>query len=187
MIDKKDIERIKRDVEESDSLREKIISISRDILKASKKSIYSVHRKDLKGAEALIKLAEADIAKAKKFIKGYSRLEFSGSFHAAIQEYVEAKTFVAFVRNGKIPTYTELDVSVENYLLGICDLTGELERLSVNAATDKKLVFSIRDAIDEIMGLFIELNLGNSELRKKADSIKWVLRKVEEIVYDFKK
>ena len=188
MIDKKDILDIKKIIAESDQTRENIIITSRGILKNSKKAIYAVHRKDIKGAVKLITEAEKDIKKVDKIISGYSKLEFSTSFFSALQEYVEAKTFIAFISGKKIPGFSELSVSVDNYLLGLCDLAGELERVAVNSAIERdfELVYKIRDFLLELQDLFLELNLSNGELRKKSDSIKWILKKVESVIYDIK-
>jgi predicted translin family RNA/ssDNA-binding protein len=188
MIERKIISDIKKKVKESDETREKIIAISRKILKNSKKAIYAVHRKDTDSAAKLIESAEKDIGTVEKTISGYSKLEFSGSYYAALQEYVEAKSYLAFVLGKPLPGFSRLAVSVDNYLLGICDLAGELERMAVNSAMERDFsqVYKVRDFLDELMGLFLELNLTNGELRKKSDSIKWMLKKVEGIIYDIK-
>ena len=72
--------------------------------------------------------------------------------------------------------------------MGLCDLAGELARKAVTVANkDPKIVKRIKDIIEEIFGEFLKLNLRNGELRKKSDSLKWNLNKVEEILYDINK
>ncbi|MEM4259897.1 MAG: hypothetical protein QXG00_01545, partial [Candidatus Woesearchaeota archaeon] len=63
-----------------------------------------------------------------------------------------------------------------------------LARMAVNKAIrkDKKTVEKIRQLIDDVMGEFLKFNLKNGELRKKYDSIKWNLNKVEQVLYDLK-
>ncbi|MDP7506717.1 MAG: hypothetical protein QF362_04730, partial [Candidatus Woesearchaeota archaeon] len=79
-----------------------------------------------------------------------------------------------------------LGVNSEDYLLGLCDLTGELGRRAVSLATKRefKEVELIKDTVEEIYGEFLKFNLRNSQLRRKSDSIKWNLKKLEEIMYD---
>ena len=58
MLDEKEFETIKKQFEEFDLRREKIIKESRDILKLSKQAIYSIQRDDVKNAALQLKDAE---------------------------------------------------------------------------------------------------------------------------------
>jgi predicted translin family RNA/ssDNA-binding protein len=188
MINKKDFLRLKKELDDFEEQREATISKSRDILKSSKQAVYSVHRHEMKEAGKLITQAEKDIAIIKKNIINNPKLDFVGAYSAAIQEYVEAKCYYEFIRCGCVPSQQQLDVQVEDYLLGLCDLTGELGRKTVLAAIakDYQMVVTIRNLVDDIHGLFLQLNLRNGELRKKSDSIKWNLKKIEDVLYDVK-
>ena len=44
-------------------------------------------------------------------------------------------------------------------------------------------VYIIKELVAEIYEEFLKLNLRNGELRKKSDSIKWNLNKLEDIIY----
>jgi len=188
MIDEKDFKQMKKELTEFDNQREELIKKSRDILKDSKQAIYMVHRNELSKAESLLKKVEKEMAVIKKQIKGSPKLDFLGAYSVATQEYVEARCYLGFVKNKKIPTCTSLCVQVEDYLLGLCDLTGELGRRAVASVIRKDFseVYKIRELVDQIYGLFLQLNLRNSELRKKSDAIKWNLKKIEDIIYDIK-
>ena len=74
------------------------------------------------------------------------------------------------------------------YLLGLCDLTGEVMWRGVNSVIKKnyKEALACKDVVDDIYGQFLRFNLRNSELRKKSDAIKWNLKKLEDIAYDIK-
>ncbi len=95
-------------------------------------------------------------------------------------------SFYHFIKTGTLISKEECDVDTENYLLGLCDLTGELGRKAVNSVIkdNHELTHKIKDMVTEIYGEFLKLNLRNSELRKKSDSIKWNLSKIEEIIYN---
>lgn len=177
MIDKKSFTDMKKELEACEKEIEKSVQHSRELTKNSKLAIYSVHRGDLKGSEKQL----SEIRKELKKINDNSYL-----YNASFQEYVEAECILAFALNKKIPTHKQLSIDAENYLLGICDFTGELARMAVNKAIkkDKKSVEKIRDVIDDILGEFLKFNLRNGELRKKYDSIKWNLNKVEQVLYD---
>jgi len=89
------------------------------------------------------------------------------------------------VTKKKIPTRKELGIDTESYLLGMCDLTGELVRKAVNSAIKRnfKEVLEIKELVSDIYSLFLEFDLRNGELRKKMDSIKYNLMKLEDLAY----
>jgi len=78
------------------------------------------------------------------------------------------------------------NVELVDYLYGLCFLPNELARLCVTRATmgDYPLVENILRFVNELFSGFQLLNLKNDFLRKKYDSIKYDLKKIEEVVYD---
>jgi predicted translin family RNA/ssDNA-binding protein len=185
MLDEQEFGEIKRQLEAFDEKRETIIKESRDILKLSKQAIYSVHRDDLEKAEAQLKEAEAFKARLEKEIGKEPELR-TGGFSGALGEYVEARCLLGFVRKGTILTMKELGVLPEEYLLGLSDLTGELMRRAVIAATKHRLdeVKRIHEAVEGLYGQFVRFDFRNGDLRRKYDSIKYNLQKVEQMLYD---
>ena len=182
MIDRKEFDAIRKSLSDSDQDREKVIRDSRDMIKLSKLIIYSIHRNELNEADRLIKRIKADY----KGLNGHSLNEYI--YHTAVQEYAEAICFFEFVKHKKLPTRKELNVGTESYLMGLCDLTGELMRKAVDCAinSDFESLKAIRELVTGIYGEFLKFNLGNGELRKKYDSIKWNLNKIEDVLYDVK-
>ena len=188
MINKQDFKKIRGKLVKYDSSREQLIKQARDVLKLSKQLIYTIHRKDLKEATKLLTNLKKEKQSLDKIASSNQKLFYEGSYSQAMQEYVEALTYYGFIKNKKIPLISSLKVSEEDYLMGICDLTGELARKAVTIAhKNPKEVAKIKDFIEDIFGEFIKFNLRNGNLRKKADSIKWNLKKLEEVVYDIKK
>lgn len=188
MINKQDFKKIREKLAKYDSDRERLIKKARDVLKLSKQLIYSIHRKDLKEAAGLIIDVKKEKNSLDKIASASGKLFYEGSYSQAMQEYVEAMCYYGFIKNRKIPTISSLKVSEEDYLMGICDLTGELARKAVTIAhKDDKEVEKIKNIVEEIFGEFLKFNLRNSGLRKKSDSIKWNLKKLEEVMYDVKK
>ena len=165
-----------------DLKREEVIQLSREIISASKQVIYAAQRNDLKEAEAAIKNIKNKASKLKKV----NIITDTNINSVAFQEYVEAIAFYEFAKNKRIPTKASLGVSAEDYLSGLCDLTGELVRKAIYDVIHKKFdeAEKIKDLVHEIYGEFLKLHLRNGELRKKSDSIKWNLKKLEEVMYD---
>merc|ERR1712080_721221 len=77
-------------------------------------------------------------------------------------------------------------LDIEEYLIGLCHLSNELSRLSVNCVTSEDYSRPVRIAgfLSSLHSGFRLLNLKNDNLRKKFDGIKYDLKKVEEVVYD---
>ncbi len=185
----KGFDEIRKKLVSYDSKREELIKKARELLKLSKQVIYSVHRGNKK--EALSNFNKTN--KTKKVLDKITdfdkKLGFEGSYSEACQEYAEAICYHNFVNKKKIPGFKELKVSYEDYLMGICDLTGELTRRAVSLSTKRKFkeVEKIKDFVEDIYGEFLKFDFRNGFLRKKYDSIKWNLKKLEEIMYDIKK
>ena len=183
MLNKKDFGKIRKEIEAFDAKRESIIQTSREVINLSKRIIYAVHRDDIKSASLYVK----DIEKKKKSLDAHVWLDANIS-QTALQEYVEALCYYHFVKDKKMPTKASLKVDNESYLMGLCDLTGELGRKAVNEAIKKnfKQVMVIKNLVEEIYGEFLDFNLRNGELRKKSDQIKWNLKKLEDVVFELK-
>ncbi|MBR9690059.1 hypothetical protein GOV08_00050 [Candidatus Woesearchaeota archaeon] len=189
MIDKKEFKKMASEMADFDEKREEIIKKSREILKSSKQAIYDVHRNDLNYSKKKIDSAKKIIDVLKKSISKTKGLDAVGAFNAGVEEWVEAVAYFEFAKNGNIPSKKSLNVSTEVYLGGLSDLTGELARRAVAKAIEGKKddVKKIRDTIEDIYGQFLKFNFRNSDLRKKSDSIKWNLKKAEEVLYDVAK
>jgi translin len=178
MIDKEDFKGILKDLKEADDRREKLIQISRDIIRESKLIIYGLQRGE-----------KVDIKKMQSLVKSLKKEYVTGIEDTALQEYVEALAFYHFVQNRRIPTRKELGVDTENYLMGLCDLTGELMRKAVKDVIegDYKSAKEITCVVEDIYGEFLKFDLRNGTLRQKADSIKWNLQKLEQLVLEVSK
>eukprot|EP01121_Diplochlamys_sp_Union-15-3_P014584 TRINITY_DN4657_c0_g1_i1.p1 TRINITY_DN4657_c0_g1~~TRINITY_DN4657_c0_g1_i1.p1 ORF type:complete len:219 (+),score=25.94 TRINITY_DN4657_c0_g1_i1:36-692(+) len=77
-------------------------------------------------------------------------------------------------------------VELEEYLMGLAMLPSELARLCVNSvvANDYQFPGEISKFVTELNLGFRALNLKNDFLRKKFDSIKYDVSKIENVVYD---
>tara|TARA_Y100000310_G_C20689951_1_gene821591 strand:+ start:2996 stop:3574 length:579 start_codon:yes stop_codon:yes gene_type:complete len=188
MLNKQEFEKIRKEMHDYDTERERLIKKSRDVLKLSKQIIYAVHRDDLSEAESLIGSIEKEKKKAEEIAKHNSALLYEGSYRVAIQEYVEALLYFHFVREGVLVEKNTLNVTADHYVLGLCDLSGELVRKAVFLAGKGKVdeVGIIKDLVDELYGELLKFDFREPGLRRKFDSIKYDLRKLEDLVLDLK-
>ena len=184
MINKKFIQKLKKEHEASSGERRQIISLANAVLHDSKRVIFSLHRGDLAKAAASLAAIENTLLKLdKKF--GYGRLNVEGSYKAAVEEYAEAKTLWQVISGKKVDQFKGVKLSHESYLGGVCDLTGELVRRAINEAAQGRHeeVGKIKGIIGEIMAELVEFDL-TGYLRTKYDQAKANLRKIEQINYD---
>jgi len=116
---------------------------------------------------------------------GVSRLAEEGAYKAGVEEYVEAKMFYLVTCGQKVDKIKKVKLSVDSYLGGICDLTGELVRRAINQAAAGKIseVAKIRETISKIMAGLVEFDM-TGYLRTKYDQAKTNLRKIEQINYE---
>ena len=186
MINKKFIQKLKREHDEKNSERRQIISLANVILHDSKRVILSLHRGDIKKTEGSLQEIEKIMSKLEKKF-GYNRLAVEGAYKAAIEEYVEAKTLFLVISGKKIDVFKNLEISYESYLGGICDLTGELVRRAVNEVANGNIkeVKKIKELINNIMAELVEFDM-TGYLRTKYDQAKRNLGKIEQIDYEIK-
>ncbi|MBW2995755.1 hypothetical protein KY332_00480 [Candidatus Woesearchaeota archaeon] len=188
MLNKNDFKEMRIEFNSLDDNRELVIKKSRDILKLSKQIIYAVHRDDLIEAGKLARKIESEKKKVEAIVVKNSKLEAIGAYKVAISEYVEAMLYYNFIKNKKMPTHKSLKVVTAHYLLGLIDLTGELGRKAVQYAGNGKFkkVVGIRDAVSEIYGMLLKFDFRDSDMRRKFDSVKYDLKKLEDLVLDLK-
>ena len=187
MFDKKDLETIKSKIDLYDKQRDKVIHISRDVIKLSKKVIYAVHREDLKGAGVAMKLMDKEFKDLTAIAK-HPKLLSSGSYKVAVQEYVEALCFYKLMKNNKIPTNSKLKLDPEFYLMGLIDLTGELVRKAINSAikSDYNTSVKLKELVSQLYDELLLFDFAGGELRKKFDSVKYDLKKLDDLVLSLK-
>jgi hypothetical protein len=84
-------------------------------------------------------------------------------------QYAEGMVFKVYLLEGRILRSTELGplVNTDEYLSGVLDFTGELNRYAVARATarDVGAVQRARDVVDALQGQFLQMDLRNGSLR----------------------
>ena len=169
------------------------------------------HRDGLTKMEDLLTSVDDVIdSKIKERIKSLSTVipkgqyfRFHQHFNYSLQKLVFTTTLIHFLRTEKLlfwgPSAERLGMTTdrelrddflyldfEDYLAGVIHLSNELSRFTVNCVTngDFERPMKISAFLQEVLEGFRLLNLKNDNLRKKFDSIKYDMKKVEEVVYD---
>lgn len=181
---KLDLRATRKEYDSYDKFREAVIIQSRAVLKSAKQQIYALHAR-----KTVLSALLDEFKKLQKKVKMHEKLQFEGSYHEACQEYAEAELYSDYVSAKKFRTAEELGISVDDYLSAVSDLTGELVRKAVHETIKKNydVVYEIHEFVSNVYGQFLKFSFRNSALRKKSDTIKYNLHKIEDIVYDVEK
>ncbi|KAF8176993.1 Translin [Pholiota molesta] len=112
-------------------------------------------------------------------------------FAAVLIEYLSSRKLLSLAQTAEILGIEEkwsdrLTLPAEDYLHGLITVVNELSRLAVNAVTlgnfDEPIKISI--FVKDLFTGFSMLNLKNDTLRRRFDSLKYDIKKIEEVVYD---
>ncbi len=162
------IGKIVKVLEMRESEQDKILGSTREIIRHCSNGIKLIHAGE-------IAKAKKDIEAAMKKVAPFSKtVEFSHLLTQVYQEIAEARLLLAAVGEKPLPSYEELGMPFEPYLLGLCDLIGELRRemlemLKKGKKKDAERYFELMSGIyDELM----PVRFSNSLLpnfRKKQD------------------
>lgn len=191
-----------------DELREKLIKRCRDGQKAAKQAIYALHRDDAAKSFKLLKECEDCIRNDLLPIVEEEPPLRSGSFANVLEEYAEAKMFYVWLlgkdaleapsqakvgevaANGALLMPNDFDSVVtlqpEEYLGGLCDLTGEIGRYAVQRGTtrDEDGVKACLEANRAVWMALQTLERSPSSIGKKMDQLRRSVEKIERMLYE---
>jgi predicted translin family RNA/ssDNA-binding protein len=161
--------------------------LSNKIRAKSKEAIALLRREDKKESEKIIKEVENLFKLINKIAKENKELKNQGFYKEAVEEYIEAITFLNFLRKPakKMPDFIE--VNPEEVISGICDFTGELVRRAITIASPENLkeLVLYEKTVENIAQELTKIGF-RGKLRQKYDEVERNLRKIEEILYDIK-
>ncbi|MBI2106103.1 hypothetical protein HYT56_04680 [Candidatus Woesearchaeota archaeon] len=179
-----DLRNINKEMQLFDKRRDAMLQKCHEAIRFSKRVIYAIHRDDKK-VDSLAKELKEKIQQ----LRTRGELQFSATYKVAMQEYVEAICLYEFITKDKFPAQKELFVSAPDYLSGLCDLTGELMRkanyLAINGNTKDAL--RVKELVDKIYEQLLQIDIRDNDLRKKFDSVKYNLQKLEDLALNIQK
>lgn len=197
-------------ITEKERIREKVIKKSREILKDSKKSIFYLQSDH---SHKAIEIIENNQVKLKKLSEKHSVNELKSitPFLEALQEFYESVIFYTTIQaikrdNDKTTRkvenqqtkdpekilneiFKEEYFDYEEFLKGACDAIGELVRLSVKYSIKNRIeeVIKITEISEEFYYTFLDLTGYTGNLRRKIDSVKWNIDKMQELILNHSK
>ena len=194
-----ELEALRLRMERRDELREKLIKRCRDGQKAAKQSIFALHRGDKAKSEKLIHECESCIDDLLPIVKEEPALRY-GSFSNVLEELVEARLYYSWLygkdgsNEDKSPSGTILSISdfttiePEDYLGGICDLTGEVGRFAVQQGT-RRNTQAVTLCLETNLSILLSLQglsrfPSGGSLGKKMNPLRMSVEKLERMLYE---
>ena len=149
--------------------KDKVMELSRDIVRLSGKAITLVHSNDMISSKKLIH----ELGKMNGALRSIES-GFEYNSQQAHQEYVEAYSVYNMVLKESIPSLKELKTDEISYLLGLLDAVGELKRQAFDELRkgNTKKTETYYCLMLEIYDSTVPLRFANSivpEFRKKQD------------------
>jgi translin len=122
------VDKIEKSIDNKDKTREQALKSSRDIIIGCRKAIQCLHQNNKKDAKKHIKNSSEKLMQLQDLTKDYSDLYHAGFVENAAQEYVEAHCLYNIMNGKDLPDPDEIQTTYSAYLLGLCDVVGELRR-----------------------------------------------------------
>ena len=150
------LKKVKADLTEKDTIREKANEDMRKATSLSKQAILLIHQKRFEDAKKSVEKAKKVIADLQDLADECPEIVYGGMFSSALQEYSEAHIFVKLIEESRFIAPEEINVPSVDYVLGLADVVGEFRRRSLDALRedDVKKGEECLQTMDEI---FIEL------------------------------
>ncbi|GAA5998817.1 translin [Rhodotorula paludigena] len=199
-------DQLQRDAE----LRETVRDAVRDVEQAERASLAVLgrvhsHRQDqipalLAALDPTLPPLRAALARLAQLIPTEQFYRYNDGFTRAIQQASYIVVYRVFLERDDVATKDEVAqqlgiqdewkdhffLSTEEYLHSLISLVNELSRLAINRVTlgDYAAPSQYARFAKELSNAFGLLNLKNDSLRKRFDSIKYDVKRLEEVVYD---
>ncbi|KAI9688977.1 MAG: hypothetical protein M1822_000714 [Bathelium mastoideum] len=157
-------ETFRAELDEHHDRRERIVKASRDITAASKKIIFALqrarqvnqplHRSVIKSNAQYWEIIKAQYTNVSPDIQGQNAYRYARNITGGNQEFMESLSFQHYLETQSLISYEDararlaelgapdapVSLSLEDYILGIFDMTGELMRFAITAmATSQSL------------------------------------------------
>jgi translin len=170
------INKIEKNIDDKDKIREQALRSSREIIIGCRKSIQNIHQELMKDARNNIKKASDKLQQLYDLTKEHPELFHAGFVENAAQELVEAQCLYHVMTGKDLPDPDEVKATYSSYLLGLCDLVGELRRTALDSireghAKEADNYLSIMEDIYDVIIRF-DYPSGLIPIKKKQDMVR---------------
>ena len=181
-----------RKLEKKDKEREKLLQISREILRKARQIVLNIQSGNIKKSSEIINKIIKEKNDLDFFKINNPDLYYSGTVVGALTEYVESLQLYNFLTKKRILSLEELNVEPAPYLLGLADLVGELRRITIekiksNNFEEAERIFLVMEKIYHLLRTTILPEALIPGLRRKTDIIRNVVENTRKDILYYKK
>jgi len=170
------VDKIEKSIDDKDKIREKALRSSREIIIGCRKAIQCIHQELMKDAKSNIKNASVKLQELYNLTEKHPELYHAGFVENAAQELVEASCLYNVMKGKDLPDPDEIKTTYSSYLLGLCDLVGELRRTALDSirAGEAKDADDYLNIMEEIYDVIIRFDYpsGLIPIKKKQDMVR---------------
>ena len=163
-------------------VRERALTLSRQIVRNSANSIRAAHRGEFDQARELLGEVAALAAEIDPLLADHPKVRYAGYVEDALKEYAEASATLAITSEAPLPGPEELGVSAGPYLNGLAEAVGELRRFILDSL--RKNDFSrcehLLGAMDEVYSVLVSMDFPEAVtngLRRSTDMVRGTLER----------
>jgi len=143
------IDKIRSVLDARFAAREKGITGSRKVIRASANGIRALHRGEWDKAAGLIGEAGALLDEINHTSADHSEIRHAGFVSDAAKEYAEARITEAIFKNEPVPTFEDLGIDPVPYLHGLGEAVGEMRRHMLDLLRDEKIT-EAKETLEEM-------------------------------------
>ncbi len=169
------VDEIRKKLDLKDKIREEAFIKAREIRRFSTKAVREIHKENFSEALNYLKRAEEIIFQLTEEEKEF------GFMREAFQEFCEAHITISIIEKKKIPKPEDLRVPVEDYIMGLGDVVGEIRRFLLDRIRKGKFeeLEYYLEIMEEIYHNLLTLDYPNAivPIRKKQDQARLILEK----------
>ena len=175
------VDKIEKSIDDKDRIREKALRSSREIIIGCRKAIQCIHQELMKDAKNYIKNASSKLQELYELTSNFPELYHAGFVENAAQELVEASCLYNIMKKKDLPDPDEIQTTYSAYLLGLCDLVGELRRRALDSIREgkAKVADNYLTMMEEIYKVIIRFDYpsGLIPIKKKQDMVRGMIEK----------
>jgi len=175
------VDKIEKNIDGKDKVRERALRSSREIIIGCRRAIQKIHQNTMRDAKTNINKASKKLQELYALTKGYPELYHAGFVENAAQELVEAHCLYNVMKGKDLPDPDELQTTYSSYLLGLCDLVGELRRTALDSIREGKAkkADDYLSMMEDIYDVIIRFDYpsGLIPIKKKQDMVRELIEK----------
>lgn len=176
--------RLRQDMEAQHAAREIGLAGGRRIIQLSSRAIKHIHRRQSDETEKLLVELRQLVKSVIESVRQFPAIQYSAALQDAIKEYVEAETLCAIVEGVALPEPSELGVTAQAYVNGLCEAASECRRYALDTlrAGDFQRARALADVMEDIYDELITFDFPDaltSNLRRNVDALRAVLERTQ--------